>query len=71
MSSHQKVTALNGKNEFDVKTEDEAESAPLIVVSNRLPFVLTRDKVGKLRRSHRYVHFLFRFEKSSLKKRLG
>ena len=60
MSSHQQVTALNGNEGFDVQTGDEADpaSAPLIVVSNRLPFVLTRDKTGKLRRSHRYVLFI-------------
>ena len=32
----------------------DTELAPLIVVSNRLPFVLKRDSAGKLRRSHRY-----------------
>lgn len=36
--------------------------APLIVVSNRLPFVLKRDlSNGMLRRSHRYSYYYFRF----------
>ena len=67
MSSHQKVTAPNGTNGLEVGTGESAGSAPLIVVSNRLPFVLTRDKIGKLRRSHRYVAFHLSIQIQSLK----
>lgn len=53
--SHQKVVAPNGQSiRLDGKLEETGSAAPLIVVSNRLPFVLKRDSSGILRRSHRY-----------------
>ena len=52
---------MNGKVKSLIVSNDNASpaSAPLIVVSNRLPFVLKRDgNDGKLRRFHRYRLFL-------------